>query len=121
MRLATTHTKFDRADGGGIRVWLVVVAAVSQDGGRKFKPLASASPSLRRACADREILMDTMDRLDIRIDGLLPTLLLVLFVGLKLTGQIDWSWWWGLSPVWIPFAVGLPVLIVIIFFAALRP
>jgi hypothetical protein len=25
-------------------------------------------------------------------------LLTVLFVGLKLTGYIDWSWWWVWSP-----------------------
>lgn len=31
----------------------------------------------------------------------LPGLLLVLFVGLKLTNQIDWSWVWVLSPIWI--------------------
>ena len=29
-------------------------------------------------------------------------LLTVLFVALKLTGYIDWSWWWVLSPIWIP-------------------
>ena len=28
-------------------------------------------------------------------------MLTVLFVGLKLTGFIDWTWWWVLSPVWI--------------------
>lgn len=28
-------------------------------------------------------------------------LLTVLFVGLKLTGYIDWSWWWVFSPMWI--------------------
>ena len=26
---------------------------------------------------------------------------LVAFVVLKLTGVIDWSWWWVLSPIWI--------------------
>ena len=30
-----------------------------------------------------------------------PGLLTVLFVGLKLTGYIGWSWWWVLSPLWI--------------------
>ena len=29
-------------------------------------------------------------------------LLTILFIGLKLTGHIDWSWWWVLSPLWIP-------------------
>lgn len=32
-------------------------------------------------------------------------LLLVIFVVLKLTGNIAWSWWWVLSPLWIPFAI----------------
>ncbi len=27
-------------------------------------------------------------------------LLTILFVGLKLTDVIDWSWWWVLSPIW---------------------
>ena len=26
-------------------------------------------------------------------------LLTLLFIGLKLTGYIDWSWWWVLSPL----------------------
>ena len=30
-----------------------------------------------------------------------PGLLTVLFIGLKLTGHISWSWWWVLSPLWI--------------------
>jgi len=29
-------------------------------------------------------------------------LLAVLFIGLKLTSVIDWSWWWVLAPLWIP-------------------
>jgi hypothetical protein len=28
-------------------------------------------------------------------------LLTILFIGLKLTGFIDWSWWWVISPLWI--------------------
>ena len=28
------------------------------------------------------------------------SLLTVLFVGLKLTGHIDWSWVWILAPLW---------------------
>ena len=27
--------------------------------------------------------------------------LTLLFVGLKLTGYIGWSWWWVLSPLWL--------------------
>jgi len=28
-------------------------------------------------------------------------LLTILFIALKLTGYIAWSWWWVLSPLWI--------------------
>lgn len=41
------------------------------------------------------------------------TLLTVLFVGLKLTDNIDWSWWWVLSPMWLPFVVLLFLLLVV--------
>ena len=27
--------------------------------------------------------------------------LTIVFVTLKLTNHIDWSWWWVLSPLWI--------------------
>lgn len=42
----------------------------------------------------------------------LPTLLTVLFVGLKLTGYIEWSWWWVLSPQWIPIAISLTAVLI---------
>lgn len=46
----------------------------------------------------------------------LPTLLFVLFLGLKLGNVIDWSWWWVTSPLWIPIATiaGFFVLVVVI-------
>ena len=31
----------------------------------------------------------------------LPGVLLVVFIVLKLTDNIDWSWWWVLAPAWI--------------------
>jgi hypothetical protein len=36
-------------------------------------------------------------------------LLTVLFVGLKLTSHIDWSWWWVLSPLWVGLVAALAV------------
>lgn len=36
-------------------------------------------------------------------------LLTLLFVGLKLGGVIDWSWWWVTSPIWI--VVGLLLIV----------
>lgn len=32
-------------------------------------------------------------------------LLAIVFIVLKLTNFIDWSWWWVLAPLWIPIAV----------------
>lgn len=36
--------------------------------------------------------------------------LFIVFLVLKLTGTIDWSWWWVTSPLWIPFAVAAIIL-----------
>jgi len=41
-------------------------------------------------------------------------LLTILFIGLKLTNHITWSWWWVLSPVWISFALIIGIMVVII-------
>lgn len=32
-------------------------------------------------------------------------LLTIVFIVLKLTECVDWSWWWVFSPLWIPWAV----------------
>lgn len=32
-------------------------------------------------------------------------LMTLLFIALKLTGHIDWSWWWVLSPIWLTILV----------------
>lgn len=34
-------------------------------------------------------------------------LLTVAFIVLRLCNVIDWSWWWVLSPTWIPVAIVL--------------
>ena len=36
--------------------------------------------------------------------------LTVLFVGLKLTNVITWSWWWVLSPIWISLSLAVVIL-----------
>lgn len=40
------------------------------------------------------------------------SLLGLAFIILKLTHYIDWSWWWVLSPFWIPFAIVMAILLV---------
>tara|TARA_R110000868_G_scaffold24475_1_gene96574 strand:- start:237 stop:428 length:192 start_codon:yes stop_codon:yes gene_type:complete len=43
-------------------------------------------------------------------------MLTILFIALKLTNYIDWSWWWVLSPIWLGFllAVFAGLLVVLI-------
>ena len=40
------------------------------------------------------------------------SLLTIAFVVLKLCKVINWSWWWVLSPLWIPIAIVVVVCIV---------
>ena len=48
-----------------------------------------------------------------------PGLLTVLFIGLKLTGNITWSWVWVLSPLWISFALSLVIAAIIVIAAVI--
>ena len=38
-------------------------------------------------------------------------LLAIVFIVLKLTKVISWSWLWVLSPIWIPLAIGIGILV----------
>ena len=44
--------------------------------------------------------------------------LLLIFIVLKLTDCITWSWLWALSPLWIPvaFILGLFVVVFVVVF-----
>lgn len=33
----------------------------------------------------------------------------IVFLVLKLTGVIGWSWWWVTSPLWIPYVWAMVV------------
>jgi len=45
-------------------------------------------------------------------------LLTLLFIGLKLSDKINWSWWWVLSPLWISALIG--VVLILIFWMVMR-
>jgi hypothetical protein len=47
-------------------------------------------------------------------------LLTILFIALKLTHVIDWSWWWVLSPLWIGGLIGVLILLVVIAIAVAK-
>lgn len=41
-------------------------------------------------------------------------LLTIVFIVLKLTDKIDWSWWWVLSPLWISALTAVVIVVVVI-------
>ena len=41
-------------------------------------------------------------------------LLTIVFIILKLIGEIDWSWWWVLAPVW-----GMAAFVLILLFTGI--
>jgi hypothetical protein len=44
-------------------------------------------------------------------------LLTVVFIALKLTGNITWPWIWVLSPLWISFLLGVAILSIVVLVA----
>ena len=45
-------------------------------------------------------------------------LLTLVFIALKLTGHINWSWLWVLSPLWISGLLGILFIAIFVFFIA---
>lgn len=40
--------------------------------------------------------------------------LTILFIALKLLDKIDWSWWWVLSPMWMPLSIIFGICLVLL-------
>lgn len=49
----------------------------------------------------------------------LATALFLVFLTLKLTNQINWSWWWVTSPLWMPVALLVLVAVLIMCYKAI--
>jgi hypothetical protein len=43
----------------------------------------------------------------------LNMILFLIFLVLKLTGHINWSWWWVTSPLWIGVLLFIVIVIII--------
>jgi uncharacterized protein (DUF983 family) len=41
--------------------------------------------------------------------GFVVLALFAVFMVLKLTHTVDWSWWWVCAPIWIPFALAFVI------------
>lgn len=44
-------------------------------------------------------------------------LLFLVFLVLKLTKVITWSWWWVTAPLWIPLVLCLAIVIIVLIVA----
>lgn len=44
--------------------------------------------------------------------GLFIALIALVFITLRLCGVIAWSWWWVLSPIWIPVVMGITITLI---------
>lgn len=42
----------------------------------------------------------------------------IVFVTLKLTETIDWSWWWVTAPFWVPVVLTIVILALVFVFVA---
>jgi Flp pilus assembly protein TadB len=45
-------------------------------------------------------------------------LLTIVFITLKLTNYIDWSWWWVLSPLFVPVIIIFAILVIMLVMGA---
>lgn len=50
----------------------------------------------------------------------LMSLLFVLFLALKLTHVIAWSWWWIFAPMWGPLAIFIAIMIIVFIVAVIE-
>ena len=46
-------------------------------------------------------------------------MLTILFIALKLTSIINWTWWWVLSPIWIDICVAICLIIFVLIAVAI--
>jgi hypothetical protein len=56
-----------------------------------------------------------MNNATTKVQGSFPflSILCLIFITLKLTGYIAWSWWWVLAPIWIPISTILVVFVIV--------
>jgi hypothetical protein len=47
-------------------------------------------------------------------------LLTIMFIALKLTGHLDWSWVWILSPLWISIILALLIFFIVYIFLLIK-
>ena len=59
--------------------------------------------------------MDDTKKVTVNFGGI-GTILAIIFMVLKLTGNLDWSWVWVFAPIWIPIALAVGILVIYLIF-----
>lgn len=65
--------------------------------------------------------MKTKNLLTISLINPLTVIIFLAFFFAKIFNLIDWSWWWVFSPLWLPTAIciGILILVAIIYLTLL--
>lgn len=50
----------------------------------------------------------------VSLGGGFTGLLTIVFIVLKLIGQIQWSWIWVLSPLWLPWGIIIAIILLML-------
>jgi hypothetical protein len=58
---------------------------------------------------------------DVNVNFPIFGILGLIFITLKLTGHITWSWLWVLAPFWIPISIGLLIFLIVFLGLLLFP
>ena len=56
--------------------------------------------------------MENNKEITIPLVGITNVLVFLAFFFAKIFDKIDWSWWWVFSPLWIPIAFVLFIIII---------
>lgn len=65
-------------------------------------------------------LLEEKNQVKVINKGIGPLSLLgIAFVVMKIMGYITWSWWWVLAPFWIPVAIAVTLIAILMFFLVL--
>src|SRR3990167_9771787 len=62
----------------------------------------------------KEIVMNENRQINVSSELSLGIILFIIFLILKLTHTIDWSWWWITSPIWIECACLIPFILLVL-------
>ena len=49
-------------------------------------------------------------KVDVNTGALFFELMFLMFLGLKISGAIDWAWIWIFAPLWVPVVIALCIV-----------